>query len=55
MRVVVDTNVFVSAAIKQNSLPSLVVRWLDQHGGLLKSIVTEQGVLLVLQRSHWRR
>jgi putative PIN family toxin of toxin-antitoxin system len=52
MRVVVDTNVFVSAAIKQNSLPSLVVRWLDQHGGLLKSIVTEREVLLVLQRPH---
>jgi predicted nucleic acid-binding protein len=30
MRLVVDTNVFVSAAIKVNSLPFLVVRWIDR-------------------------
>jgi predicted nucleic acid-binding protein len=42
MRLVVDTNVFVSAIIKVNSLPFLVVRWIDQHGGLIKSAVTEQ-------------
>jgi putative PIN family toxin of toxin-antitoxin system len=52
MRIVVDTNVFVSAALKTSSLPSIVVRWVDRHGGLLKSAVTEQEVLLVLQRSH---
>ena len=50
MRLVVDTNVFVTAAIKVNSLPFLVVRWIDQHGGLLKSAVTEQEVLSVLLR-----
>jgi uncharacterized protein len=50
MRLVVDTNVFVSAVIKVNSLPFLVVRWIDQHGGLLKSVVTEQEVLSVLAR-----
>ena len=27
MRIVVDTNVFVSAALKANSLPFIVVRW----------------------------
>ena len=37
MRLVVDTNVFVSTALKENSLPFLVVRWIDQHDGLLKS------------------
>jgi predicted nucleic acid-binding protein len=31
MRLVVDTNVFVSAALKENSLPFLVVRWIDRH------------------------
>jgi uncharacterized protein len=51
MRLVVDTNVFVSAAIKVNSLPFLVVRWIDRHSGLLKSAVTEQEVLSVLLRS----
>ena len=33
MRIVVDTNVFVSAVLKHNSLPFLVVRWIDDHGG----------------------
>ena len=42
MRLVVDTNVFVSAALKENSLPFLVAGWIDQHDGLLKSAATEQ-------------
>jgi hypothetical protein len=37
MRVVVDTNIFVSAALKEASWPRVVVRWLDRFGGLLKS------------------
>ena len=40
MRLVVDTNVVVSAALKENSLPFLVARWIDQHDGLLKSAAT---------------
>jgi putative PIN family toxin of toxin-antitoxin system len=52
MRLVVDTNVFVSAALKSNSLPFFVVRWIDRHDGLLKSAATEQEVLRVLQRTH---
>jgi putative PIN family toxin of toxin-antitoxin system len=52
MRVVVDTNVFVSAVLKVNSLPFLVVRWIDQHGGLLKSVTTEREILGVLDRPH---
>jgi putative PIN family toxin of toxin-antitoxin system len=50
MRIVVDTNVFVSAVLKHNSLPFLVVRWIDEHGGLLKSAATEQEILSVLSR-----
>jgi len=50
MRLVVDTNVFVSAALKANSLPFIVVRWIDRHGGLLKSAATEQEIVDVLQR-----
>jgi predicted nucleic acid-binding protein len=45
MRVVVDTNVFVSAILKVNSLPFLIVRWIDQHGALLKSVMTEREIL----------
>jgi uncharacterized protein len=50
MRIVVDTNVFVSAVLKNNSLPFLVVRWIDEHGGLLKSAATEREILSVLSR-----
>ena len=50
MRLVVDTNVFVSAALKDASWSGIVVRWLDTYGGLLKTFVTEQEVFEVLQR-----
>lgn len=36
-----NTNVFVSAALKENSLPFLLARWIDRHDGLLKSAATE--------------
>jgi uncharacterized protein len=52
MRLVVDTNVFVSAALKENSLPFLVARWIDRHDGLLKSTATEQQLLEVLSRPY---
>lgn len=55
MRLVVDTNVFVSAVLKQNSLPFLVVRWIERNGGLLKSVATEQELLAVLQRPYIAR
>ena len=50
MRLVVDTNVFISAALKANSLPFLVIRWIERHDGLLKSVATENELLEVLQR-----
>jgi putative PIN family toxin of toxin-antitoxin system len=50
MRIVVDTNVFISAALKESSWPGMVIRWLDKHGGLLKSSVTEQELFRVLER-----
>jgi putative PIN family toxin of toxin-antitoxin system len=55
MRVVVDTNVFVSAVLKANSLPFLVVRWIDRNDGLLKSTATEAELLTVLQRPYIAR
>ena len=50
MRLVVDTNVFISAALKELSWPGTVIRWLDRFGGLLKTEVTEQELFEVLQR-----
>jgi predicted nucleic acid-binding protein len=50
MRLVVDTNVFVSAALRESSWSAMAVRWLDKYDGLLKSIVTEQELFEVLQR-----
>jgi putative PIN family toxin of toxin-antitoxin system len=50
MRIVVDTNIFVSAAIKESSWSAMVIRWVDRHGSLLKSIITEAEVMEVLQR-----
>jgi hypothetical protein len=50
MRLVVDTNLFVGAALKENSLPFLVARWIDRHDGLLKSAATKQQLLLDVPR-----
>ncbi len=55
MRLVVDTNVFVSAILKVNSLPFHVVDWVDQHGDLLKSSETERQLIDVLARPHIAR
>jgi putative PIN family toxin of toxin-antitoxin system len=53
MRVVVDTNIFVSAALKGSSWPGPVVRWIAAFGGLLKSTATEAQVIEVLQRPYF--
>lgn len=55
MRLVIDTNVFVSAALKANSLPFLVVRWIERHGTLLKSKETEEELIGVLSRPYLSR
>ncbi|MGH7085429.1 MAG: hypothetical protein ACREF0_07200 [Acetobacteraceae bacterium] len=52
MRLVVDTNIFVSVALKEASWPANTIRWVARYGGLLKSGVTEQELLAVLQRPH---
>lgn len=48
MRLVLDTNGFVSAILKVNFLPFHVVRWADQHGWLLKSLDIERQLIEVL-------
>jgi uncharacterized protein len=55
MRVVVDTNVFVSAALKDKSMPALAVHVVAQRGILLKSIATERQLVEVLARPYFAR
>ena len=50
MRVVVDTNVFVSAALKDKSFPALALHVVEQRGTFLKSDVTERQLFEVLAR-----
>jgi len=50
LRLVVDTNIFVSAALKEASWPANTLRWIGKYGGLIKSEITEQEVIAVLQR-----
>lgn len=52
MRIVVDTNVFVSAALKDRSLPAIAARQAVQHGTLLKSAATEQQLFEVIARPY---
>jgi hypothetical protein len=42
MRLVVDINIFASAALKRVSWSGMVLRWLDSYGGLLKTDATER-------------
>lgn len=53
MRIVVDTNIFASACLKESSPPAEVVRWLDRNGGLLRSRATEAQLFAVLQRPYF--
>lgn len=55
MRVVVDTNVFVSAALKDKSFPALALHVVAQRGTLLKSAVTERQLFEVIARPHFAR
>jgi predicted nucleic acid-binding protein len=41
MRVVLDANVLVSAALKQQSMPGTAALAVERRGGLLKSLATE--------------
>ena len=50
MRLVVDTNVLISAGLKASSWPGIVVDWLEKNGGLLKTAITEQEVFEVMRR-----
>jgi putative PIN family toxin of toxin-antitoxin system len=53
MRVVLDTNVLVSAALKQQSMPGMAVLVIERRGGLLKSLATEQQLFDVIARPYF--
>jgi putative PIN family toxin of toxin-antitoxin system len=53
MRVVLDTNVLVSAALKDISVPAMAVRLVERHHVLLKSIATERQLFEVLARPYF--
>lgn len=50
MRVVLDTNILISAALKERSLPALSVALACRRGTILKSIETERELLAVMAR-----
>jgi putative PIN family toxin of toxin-antitoxin system len=52
MRVVVDTNILVSAALKQTSLPAIALHQAAQHCTLLKSAATEAQFFEVIARPY---
>ena len=52
MRIVLDTNVLVSAALKRQSMPGMAALVVERRGGLLKSLVTEQQLFEVVSRPY---
>jgi uncharacterized protein len=53
MRVVLDTNVLVSAALKQQSTPGMAALVVERRGGLLKSLATEEQLFEVVARPYF--
>jgi uncharacterized protein len=53
MRVVLDTNVLVSAALKQKSMPGMAALLVERRGDLLKSLATEQQLFKVVARPYF--
>ena len=53
MRVVLDTNVLVSAALKQKSMPGMAALLVERRGGMLKSLATEQQLVEVVVRPYF--
>jgi uncharacterized protein len=53
MRVVLDTNVLVSAALKRKSTPALAAHLVEEQGTLLVSRATEQQLFEVIARPYF--
>lgn len=52
MRIVLDTNVLISAALKRQSTPGMAALIVERRGVLLKSSVTEQQLFEVATRPY---
>lgn len=52
MRIVLDTNVLISAALKRQSTPGMAALIVERRGVLLKSPVTEQQLFEVVARPY---
>lgn len=50
MRLVLDTNVLVSAILSSNSIPAKILNWGEDNGTILYSTATLNEVLSVLER-----
>ena len=55
MRIVIDTGVFISAAIKARTAPNMAVYQAEQRGVLLKSHATEAELMDVIDRPYLAR
>lgn len=55
MKIVVDTNVFISAFLKTSSVPALAVQLVCREHAVLKSTDTEQEIRRVISRPHLQR
>jgi putative PIN family toxin of toxin-antitoxin system len=55
MRVVIDTGVLISAAIKAHTIPNIAVYQAEQRGVLLKSHATEAELMDVIDRPYLAR
>ena len=53
MRVVLDTNVFISAVLKRQSVPGMAAHVVERRGGLLKSLATERQLFEVAARPYF--
>src|SRR6266566_2523933 len=53
MRIVLDTNVLVSAALKRNSTPGIAVLAVERRASLIKSLATERQLLEVVARPYF--
>lgn len=55
MRAVVDTNVFISALLKQNSRPAEALLAIEQHDTLLRSVATSDELQQTIYRPRLAR
>src|SRR5713226_4204526 len=53
MRVVLDTNVLVSAALKRTSTPGIAAHAVERRAGLVKSLATEKQLFEVVARPYF--